>query len=66
MSTLEHWTPGHRPTRIVQFPSGEIRIIWTRPGMTDAQQTISDEGLARLRARRTLPPIEQLTEEDLP
>jgi hypothetical protein len=61
---LDHWTPGHRPTRVVELPTG-VRITWSRPGMPDAYQALTLADFDRLRARRTMPPIEQPTEEDL-
>lgn len=61
MSALDGWTPGHKPSALHELPTGGYRLTWSRPGLDDAVQYLDDAGLARLRARLTLPPVEPLS-----
>lgn len=61
MSAIEGWTPGHKPSALHELPTGGYRVTWSRHGLDDAHQYLDDEGLARLRQRLTLPPVEPLS-----
>lgn len=63
MTPLDGWTPGHRPTRCLELPGGGIQITHTRPGMDDVHQHLTRDDYDRLRARRTLPPLEPSGDE---
>ena len=64
--SLDNWTPGHKPSRLIELPTGGYELTWTRFGLPDAVQWLSHESYVRLRRSRTLPPIEQESRREEP